>query len=135
MKAISLWQPWACWVSHGFKTIETRTHTRFKNLKGQRIAIHASKKFDPNFRQGHKWLFKNNNPIKIMAAAMDSFFGGRIVCTAYVYDFKPLNRLHSKSALIDCANTKRYGLFLKDVTRLEKPIYCKGHQGIFNVEI
>lgn len=135
MKAITLWQPWACWISHGYKTIETRTHDRFKNLKGQRIAIHASKKFDKDYKSSFKWLFKKDRPIKILAVSMDAYFGGHIVCTAFVEDVGWLNRLHSKYALIDCTNTKRFGLFLTDVVRLEKPIPCKGRQGIFNVEI
>jgi predicted transcriptional regulator len=41
MKVITLWQPWASFIALGWKTIETRTHDRFKNLVCERIAIHA----------------------------------------------------------------------------------------------
>lgn len=34
IKCISMWQPWAWWVMRGWKTIETRTHNRFKGLAG-----------------------------------------------------------------------------------------------------
>ena len=44
MKAITLHQPWASLVASGHKTIETRSWAPPLNLKGQRIAIHASKR-------------------------------------------------------------------------------------------
>jgi hypothetical protein len=38
--AITINQPWASLIANGIKTIETRKHTKFKCLVGQRIAIH-----------------------------------------------------------------------------------------------
>lgn len=46
MKCISLYQPWASAIAYGWKTIETRTHERFRGLVGERIGIHAGKKWD-----------------------------------------------------------------------------------------
>lgn len=46
MKALSLWQPWASLVILGEKRVETRSWAPPAALKGQRIAIHASKRAD-----------------------------------------------------------------------------------------
>src|SRR3972149_4902156 len=47
MKVITFYQPWATMILDGVKTIETRTHDRFKNLQGHRIGIHAGTKVRP----------------------------------------------------------------------------------------
>jgi hypothetical protein len=47
MKALSLLQPWASLIVCGLKDIENRDWHAPRNLIGQRIAIHASKKLDP----------------------------------------------------------------------------------------
>lgn len=44
MKALTLHQPWASLIAHGFKRIETRSWHPSPDLVGQRIAIHAAKK-------------------------------------------------------------------------------------------
>lgn len=45
MKAISIKQPWASLIAHGIKDIENRTWKCPKNYIGQRVLIHASKKY------------------------------------------------------------------------------------------
>lgn len=50
MKAISLWQPWASLIACGAKPFETRHWAPPRELIGQRIAIHAAKKVDPEAR-------------------------------------------------------------------------------------
>lgn len=47
MKAITLWEPWASLVVYGEKNWETRSWPIPKNLIGQRVAIHAAKRWDP----------------------------------------------------------------------------------------
>lgn len=46
LPCISIHQPWASFIAHGIKRTEGRTHTRFANLVGKRIAIHATKTWD-----------------------------------------------------------------------------------------
>ncbi len=133
MRAISLYQPWAGWVAMGWKTIETRTHDRFKGLKGQRIAIHAAKKFDKDVEEK---VFNY-----IIGRDVKDFPGwneygkvrGAVICTAFVQDFRKLTESDSRNALCDCGGGNLYGLILKDVERLIVPIPWKGLQGIFNV--
>ncbi len=43
MKAISLWQPWASLLVLGLKRFETRSFPFPGAVRGQRVAIHASK--------------------------------------------------------------------------------------------
>ena len=43
---ITLYPPWAIWVGLGWKTIETRTHPRFRSLVGKTIGIHSAIKWD-----------------------------------------------------------------------------------------
>lgn len=48
MKAITLWQPWATLVAHGYKRIETRSWKT--NYRGP-LAIHAAKKWNRELRE------------------------------------------------------------------------------------
>lgn len=43
MKAISIRNPWAAWIIHGFKSVETRSHAQFSRHAGELLAIHCSK--------------------------------------------------------------------------------------------
>lgn len=63
MKAITIWQPWASLIMSGRKAIETRTHDRFKGLVGQRIAIHAGRRWDTDC-----WRAMVEAAVKIMEA-------------------------------------------------------------------
>lgn len=44
MQALTIWQPWASLIVHGFKRIENRTWAPPADLVGTTIAIHAGKK-------------------------------------------------------------------------------------------
>jgi activating signal cointegrator 1 len=45
LAVLTLWQPWATLIALKVKTIETRSWAAPKSLIGQRIAIHAAKKY------------------------------------------------------------------------------------------
>jgi hypothetical protein len=131
-KAISIYQPWASWIAEGFKTIETRTHSRFRGLVDQRIAICSTKKIDT--RAGSLAL-----PYTTIAGVINSLeyldLRGVILCTAWVYKVGWLEGEHSKAAMIDCEKTRRFGLFLNNIEKLEKPIPVIGRLGVFEVDI
>lgn len=139
MKAISLWQPWATFVTLKWKTIETRTHDRFKKLVGQRIAIHAAKTIDQN---GILTLHKYRELNALDAQNLATYIvgnQGKILCTATIIQaewawfpvFRHRHEELEKQAMCDIED--RHLLFLEDI----KPVYpampFKGHQGIFNV--
>jgi hypothetical protein len=128
MKAISLWQPWAQWVILGIKPIETRLHSRFKSLKGQRIAIHAAQHWD---NEAHQIAF----PFLDYPTIFCPPYPRGILGTVFVSDFRKLNALDSKEALIDCDTVQRWGLILREPKILFDPIPMKGRQGIFEVPL
>lgn len=125
--AITLYQPWASWIMRGWKTIETRTHSRFKCLKGKTIIIHAGQKTDKSTIKNpyltHEQLVLNP----------DEIVNGCILGFAFVYDFGKVDDGHSKEALIEC-RTDRWGLFLRNIEPVD-PIYAKGEMGIWYYDI
>lgn len=136
MNAITLWQPHASLIIDGPKRIETRTHDRFRGLVGKRIAIHAAAR-----KVGY-----------IEAAAMQDFLVelgcaspaqtpawlqrlplGALLGTVRVARFGILKQeSHAKAACSDI-DDNRFGLFLEDVRKLDRPIPWKGERGIFAV--
>ena len=129
MLVISLWMPWAFWVSLKWKPIETRLHRRFASLVGKRIGIHCSLKWD---NMAIDAAAKYLTPEQIIHTKNMLRMGGAVICTALVESFRKLTAEDSPLALIDCGSTERYGLILKDVETVEA-IPCKGRQGIFYV--
>jgi len=125
-----MYSPWANWVGLGWKTIETRTHDRFKSLVGKRIGIHKALKWDDDaLRIAAPYL------TSIQQAARFGFLkvGGAICWTAYVKEHRRLCPCDAPAALIEC-ETERYGLLLEDVQTIEM-IPCKGKQGIWYYDI
>jgi len=53
MVALSLKQPWAWLIVHGYKDIENRPWICPRRFLGKRIGIHASKTFD---KAGYDWV-------------------------------------------------------------------------------
>lgn len=127
LPVITMCPPWANWVAAGWKIIETRTHDRLKSLVGRRIGIHVALKWDESAFDAAKPYLEESR----LAHSREYLrVGGAIICTAHAYAHMPLDESHSQFALIDCATTKRYGLFLGDVQHIEC-IPCRGKQGIW----
>jgi hypothetical protein len=133
LPCISLWRPWATWVAFGWKTIETRTHERFRCLERRRIGIHAAMKWDADAVSAAAPFVGLFHPASI--ATWKGDHGGRIICTAFVQRFAPLRADDSKTALIDCGSVERFGLFLADIIAVPDipESHVKGGQGIFYV--
>lgn len=133
MKVISMHQPWASWVALGWKTIETRTHDRFKNLVGQTIGIHAAKHWDKEwYEKASRYLnllsrIKTTNDLIINAPR------GFLIATVFVDGFRLLNGNDSGKAKCYCYDNNLYGLILSDIRRVQ-PIPMRGFQGIFNYD-
>ena len=124
MPVITLYQPWATWVADGLKLIETRTHNRLLGLLGKHILIHAGQTTD-RYALPNPYLYgrKYSEPIN-----------GVILCKAYVNRVGKLSGIHSESAMIDCENVERFGLYLKEVKKFT-PIPEKGEMGIWYYDI
>jgi len=135
MKAITLWQPWATMIALGHKTVETRTHDRFQCLVGQRIAIHAAKKYDKDafeimvqhgFSPLHSLLAQGLVPrgaVVATAVVSGGMWGRKNLMSA------PLYRQWCRDALCDVAG--RFCLHLSKIEPLNPPIPATGHQAIW----
>lgn len=126
---ITLQQPWATWIMRRWKLIETRTHQKFKCLAGKEFLIHAGLSTDQKaaecpFLTREQLLYKPNEVLN-----------GFILGSVYAYNYGLLTDKHSKSALIDCKETKRYGLFLDEVQPFNEPLPAKGEQGIWYYDL
>ena len=84
MKAISLYQPQATWVALKWKTIETRTHHRFKSLEGKRIVIHATQKTDVTAFKNRYFLDRAVYTPEMANYRKYLAMSGRLLCTARV---------------------------------------------------
>ena len=135
MKAITLHQPWASWIAQQWKTIETRQHNRFASLKGQRIAIHASLRYDEQAIKSAAF-YMTTEQIHAHRIHSNGFRWprGAVVCTAFVRNVAICNQLDAHDALIEC-NTTRFGLYLEDIRTITPAPFCTGHQGIWNCSL
>ncbi|HRH68852.1 MAG TPA: hypothetical protein PLB89_05025 [Flavobacteriales bacterium] len=129
LPTITLIQPWASWVSLGWKTIETRLHPRFANLKGLRIGIHAGRVWDYD---AHAAAARFLTDEQFHRSSRDSAIWhtrGEILCTALVKDFRKCVPEDGPAAMIEC-RTPRFGLVLEDVQPIG-PFPARGMQGIW----
>ena len=125
MPAITLYQPWASFVVHLLKPLETRGHSRFACLQGQHVAIHAAAKFDADWMDAIAVVFgyddadKAQRVLNFCREMEDNggFPRQAVLGIAYVDDARWMqdDRL-AHSAL--CCTAGRFGLFLKDIERL-----------------
>lgn len=127
---ITLWQPWATWVIKGYKTIETRTHARFKGLVDKTIGIHAGEAVD----HSHHVI---QNPYLAKSILIDSMIlpAGVLLGTVKVSEFRDLNYTHENAALIECEKVNRYGLFLSDIKEFDRYPKVKGGMGIWYFDL
>lgn len=129
LPVITLYQPWATWIMRGWKTIETRTHSRFACLSHKKVLIHAGMTTDPQAIK-NPYLSKDQlllNP--------DEMVNGFILGSVYVDATGWLcgDPYENMSALID--TNGRYGLFLEDVQKFNEPIPEKGEMGIWYFDL
>jgi len=134
VNTISVRNPWALWISWGWKSVVTRTRKDFRSLVGKRIAIHAGKLLDPKaFSLADPCLltYQKERTLIDMKLAMsqhrrkitDPRFGS-VICTAFAEKHRILTVADEPLALCDCAGL--WGLFLRDVQVLSKPIPWQG---------
>jgi hypothetical protein len=138
MPIISLWLPWAAWVVLGWKTIETRKHTRFKKLKGFRIGIHAANKWDKTaLPAAYNYLTNEQIELTRTGLFMHLPLGGKLIGSVLVKEEGMLNANHSAGALFDlgAVDKPRHGLFLTDPKKLVTPIPMKGFQGLWYAKV
>lgn len=146
MKAITLWQPWATLVALGYKQYETRHWNT--NYRGQ-IAIHAAKR---PVKQAELAAIAHSSQDSISFDELRNieYPLGAVVCTAqlvscdrmfYGTGFSSVKLqghidIHTVSEQEKSVGLWQHGRFawrLDDVVKLERPVYCKGFQGLWNL--
>lgn len=130
MKAITLWQPWATLVAYGAKTIETRSwHTHYRGP----LVIHAAKakvrysvlptSFYLRVLRDHGWD--------------GDYPRGSIVAVCNLTDcletgFLDMGRVSGLDQELGDFSPERFAWFLENIRRLDRPVACRGRQGLWN---
>ena len=133
--AITLHRPWALWVRMGWKPIETRLHARFACLEGSRIAIHAGLQWDKTAIV-KAWPLLNAEQLAMTQQwESEDAFAGQIVALADVRwaSWLDANPEASARAMIDCMETRRFGLALGEIEQVTST-KIKGFQGMFKID-
>lgn len=107
MRCISLWQPWASLMALREKTIETRHWPLPERLIGQRMAIHAAKRFTPDirafcFQEPFSTVLEQTGLIKIGATVDQKGF----ISPAF-RSWLPHGALVATTQFIECVPTER----------------------------
>jgi hypothetical protein len=140
MKALTVCQPFAELICRGEKRVENRRHHYFKDYRGP-LLIHAG--------LSREWLDLDESGARDEAydIPLGRMSFGAIVGRAIMADFFAVTyRMHSpvvpkwiasKRPWLTSHNHVEgpYCLVLSDVNRLERPIPCRGQQGLFEIDL
>ena len=156
MKALTLWEPWASAIVHGEKRIENRPWKPPASIRGQRFAIHAGLAYDQQaaaalagagmfdfselkHRPGH--VLGTAVVVGMVVRSDDTLFDERPVYTPFDVDHERFGIEFCQQAcdferwderwLMD----GQYGWLLHGVRALEKPIYARGYQGLWDIDL
>lgn len=132
MKALSLKQPWLWAITEEDKRVENRTWKPMDWIIGKRIALHASKNDDPG---GVVAIFN------ILGAELPhNLPRGAIVATAKIIGWVDERNGTFKGpspCLGHYVDDKWFfgpiGWILDDVKKLEVPVPCRGHLGLWDI--
>ena len=118
MRAITLRRPWDQAILHGGKDIENRVWPLWTNQIGCEILLHASKKYDID---GAIWmqlrgLYNSPSEVDSPTGIVGSFVVDRVVTESNSPWF-----------------VGPFGWVLRDIKIFEKPIPCRGKQGLWIV--
>lgn len=137
MKVISIWQPWAALVVHGFKFFETRTWPAPKSVIGQTIGIAATKNITPDQRHAaadpdfERWFEASGLP------PLEELPRGYLLGTVTLDSVE----LVTEDFLDDITNEEKafgwyhlggYAWRLKHPRALAQPIPIQGKQGLYD---
>lgn len=123
MPCLSVWQPWPWCIMHAGKDVENRTWGPPKGLRGQWLAIHASKTCE-ELDQARDSILRN---LGIVVPRREELAFGAIVCVVRVVDWS--HRSTSKWASPGFVHWE-----LRAVRPLQTPVAYRGSQGIFQIE-
>jgi hypothetical protein len=136
MKVISIWQPWASLIVHGFKFFETRTWPAPRTAIGQRIGIAATKNITPDQRSAFADPLMQRYYDMTGLPEFEELPRGYLLGTVVLDSVE----LITEEFLDDITEEERsFGWFhidgyawrLRHPQRLEHPIPIQGKQGLY----
>ena len=142
MKAITLWEPWATLVATGVKTWETRSWRFPQSLRGERIAIHAAKRWTPVQLATARFFARLGHLDFDLLCPLDRRPGslGKILCTAVLAHcattdacVKRWNADNAEFVLGDFG-PGRFAWKLSDRRLVTPPVAAVGRQRLWTVE-
>lgn len=128
MKVLSIKQPWTSLIARGYKTIEMRTWKT--NYRGP-LAIHASKKPDSLYGK----ILPNGENVKYGSDCLGAIIA---VCTLLDIVKYDTRQKYNDDILKHCCpeawyEKGIYGWMLTDIKKLDIPVPCKGHLGLWEL--
>lgn len=141
MRGFTLWQPMAWGIAEGHKPVENRIWTLPKQFIGQRIAIHAGKRYDP------EWATMIRNSFGLEVPPKSEIALGAVVAVATftacidearlhdlkIADMKALGLREDQLDALHDWFSGPYGFIVADVCKLSEPVPCRGFQGLWNL--
>jgi len=138
MRALTLIQPWAWAIAHAGKRVENREWQPPDSLFGQRVAIHAGKKFDD---RALVWIREETSA---QVPTKEEFVHGAIECVATLRGCIALknfcgrgNGLLTQQEICEAIDSPWFGgpvgWVLADVVALSCPVPCRGAQGLWTL--
>jgi hypothetical protein len=144
--ALTLHQPWACWISAGIKTLENRDWAPPPWMIGKPLAIHAGKTFDA---EGEAWI-RERFPHLVWPT---SEYRRTSAIVAVVQVTAVIQPRHSQSLVVAPGVTPydqlvrdgkansadhqwwagEHGWVLREAVRLPHPVPCGGKQKLWRV--
>lgn len=136
MKVISIWQPWASLVVHGFKFFETRTWAPPKSAIGQRIGIAATKNITPDQRGAFVDPLMQKYYAQTGLPPLEELPRGYLIGTALLHSFEPvteefLNDITEEEQSYGWYDLGNYAWRMRYPEILEHPIPIQGKQGLY----
>jgi hypothetical protein len=138
MKALTLIQPWAWAICHAGKRTENRDWRPPRNLWGQRIAIHAGKRFDEDacvalyaYGYGLPETVAQSAVVataRLLGIVYEDGKGGHVVESCLE---EPPAWILSKKNLVFFVG--EFGWILDEVVVLREPVPCSGALGLWTV--
>lgn len=138
MLGLTIWQPWASLIAEGVKPVENRTWptedrvAQRARLIGQRIAIHAGKRFD---HDAALHLSVRPAPVPRIVECSRKVESA-IICTAVIDHFAARTTTDGLATGYAILSSPWFvgpvGWVLRDVRRFD-PIVCRGAQGLWEV--
>lgn len=151
MRALTLWQPWASAITHGLKTVETRSWRT--DYRGP-LAIHAAQRSPRALEWPDGLLEVMHGHFNWTAVPL-----GRVVCVCELVDVvsteefglaveeRPLKLLHEviEGAQMEAWDLEReliwgnfepgrYAWLLGSIERISRPFRVKGARGLWEME-